>query len=273
MLKINKESILIGGDPEVFLRTRVDKKLVSAIGLIPGSKSNPSPVPHLGKGFCVQTDNVAAEFNVPPVKSYTAMYNNYKAMIEYIESIIPADLEVVVVPSGEFTDEECSHPDARLSGCSADYNAWSLSVNPKADYSVTNIRAAAAHIHISYDNNNDDTSIELIKALDLFAAVPSVLFDDDVDRRKLYGKAGCFRMCPWGIEYRSLNNTFIKDLDLVKFVFDAVDKAVDWVNAGKEFTDEDSLNIQTAINTNDKDLALELVYKFGIESILPVVID
>lgn len=272
-MKINKETVLIGSDPEVFLYHREKGHLISAINYIPGDKSNPCPVPELGDGFAIQVDNVAAEFNVPPVNSYTEMYNNYKKVIDYIESIIPPIMGVLVVPSGEFTEEECSHPMARLSGCSADYNAWSLSVNPKADYSVTNIRAAAAHIHVSYKDNNDETSLALIRALDLFAGVPAILLDDDKDRRRLYGKAGCFRMCKWGIEYRVLNNTFIKELETVKFVFDAIDKAIDWVNSGKEFTDIDALNIQTAINSNDKNLAMELIYQFQLESILPVTID
>lgn len=272
-MRINKDTVRVGADPEVFLHNTKNGSLISAIDYIPGDKSDPCPIPELGDGFALQVDNVAAEFNVPPVTSYTEMYNNCKKMIDYIESIIPPHLKVALVSSGTFTEEECSHPMARLSGCSSDYNAWSLSVNPKADYSVTNVRAAAAHIHISYEGNNDDTSLALIRALDLFAGVSSVLLDDDKDRRKLYGKAGCFRMCKWGIEYRVLGNFWLKDMELTRFVFDAVNKAIDWVNSEKDFTDEEALNIQTAINSNDKELALELIYKYQLESILPIAID
>lgn len=272
-LKINKSSLLVGSDPEVFLRDKNTGILKSAIGLIPGEKNKPYRLSGLGEGFALQIDNVAAEFNVPPVNSATAMYDNIQKVITLINDTIPDNLEVAIQASGDFSDEECNHPIARLSGCSPDYNVWSMDINEKADYANTNKRACGAHIHISYDDNNDETSFALIKALDLFAGIPSVLLDDDIHRRSLYGKAGCFRPCEWGIEYRSLSNFWIKEKELVRYIFDAIDRAIDFVNLGKEFSDEDSLNIQTAINTNNKDLALELVYKYQMESFIPVTID
>ena len=54
------------------------------------------------------------------------------------------------------------------------------------------------HIHIGYDNNNIDASLRLVKYLDLYLGVPSVLKDKDKRRRSLYGKAGCFRLTSYG---------------------------------------------------------------------------
>ena len=55
----------IGADPELFLAD-ARGKFISAVGLIGGTKKEPLQVPMYETGFCVQEDNVAAEFNIPP---------------------------------------------------------------------------------------------------------------------------------------------------------------------------------------------------------------
>lgn len=263
----------LGADPECFLRHKETGLLVSAIDLVQGTKEDPYPIKELGEGFFLQTDNTAVEWNVPPTSSYTEMYNNNKKMMDYINSIIPQDLELIVQSSGEFDWSYLQDPRAIEAGCSSSFNCWALCMNDKPDYSVTNIRAAGGHIHCSYTNPNDEDSLKLLRAFDLFLGVPSVILDSDKNRREFYGKAGEFRMTRVGMEYRSLGNFWIADMELTKWVFESVNKAIEFVNAGKEFSDEDQLNIQAAINTSDKDLALELIYKYNMVDILPVLID
>ena len=59
----------------------------------------------------------------------------------------------------------------------------------------------------------------LSKELDYYLGLPSLLFDPDTSRRKMYGKAGAFRPKPYGMEYRVLSNAWLKSPELIKWVF------------------------------------------------------
>lgn len=126
------------------------------------------------------------------------------------------------------------------------------------------------HIHIGYNNPDMETSMNIIKALDIFLAIPSIILDPDKDRKKMYGKAGAFRFKNYGVEFRTLSNFWIKDQESVDFVFNGVQAAVDYINSDKlkDLTDVMALKIQTCINTSDESLAYELVSSFGLEKIL-----
>lgn len=268
-LKINKDTLTIGSDPELFLVDQ-DGKAVSAIDKIPGSKNEPFELPELGKGFAIQTDCCCVEFNVPPVNNSIDFYKNIETMFGYIRSIIPQGVDITTATSMQFDDKDLEHPQAKEGGCSADYNAWELKVNSKPKLAKTNWRCAGAHLHFGYEGFNDETSIELIKALDLTLGVTSIVIDQDIQRRKLYGRAGCFRMTHFGVEYRTPSPYYLASQELVDHVFKAIDMAVDIVNSGKEYSDIEQLDIQTCINIADVNMAYELIKKYSLEEILPV---
>lgn len=115
------------------------------------------------------------------------------------------------------------------------------------------------HIHVGYDDNNIETSLNIIKAMDLFLGVPSIVLDDDTDRRKMYGKAGCFRIKPYGVEYRTLSNFWIASEELTNWVFEQTLKAIDFVNSGFDFDDDLSKNIQDCINNQDIELSKKII--------------
>ena len=46
-------------------------------------------------------------------------------------------------------------------------------------------------LHDMYNYYNDTD-------IDAYVGLPSILYDTDAERRKLYGKAGCFRLQPYG---------------------------------------------------------------------------
>ena len=57
-----------GSDPELFIFNSKTKKVISAIDKIPGYKDDPY-TEGLPEGFGLQTDNILAEFNIPPVNN------------------------------------------------------------------------------------------------------------------------------------------------------------------------------------------------------------
>ena len=82
-MRIN--NITIGADPELFIINEKTKKVVSSIGLIPGEKGNPYVAADMPSGFGLETDNIVAEFNIPPVNDRVSFINNIEYMIVTVE--------------------------------------------------------------------------------------------------------------------------------------------------------------------------------------------
>ena len=121
------------------------------------------------------------------------------------------------------------------------------------------------HISIGWDNFTQEQQLDMVKAMDATVGLESVLLDFDTERKKLYGKAGCFRFREYGIEYRSLSNFWIKSDESLKWSWDTTMKAIDLVNSGKiEEVKELGNYIVEAINTNNKELAQELLNKIEV---------
>ena len=53
-------NVTIGADPELFIINEKTKKVVSAVGLIPGEKGNPWRADDMPEGFGLETDNIHA---------------------------------------------------------------------------------------------------------------------------------------------------------------------------------------------------------------------
>lgn len=82
------ENVLLGTDPELFIFNTKTNKVKSAIKLIPGTKEEPHRVEELGPGFAIQTDNILAEFNVPPTSSKAEFIRNINQMKDYIRKFV-----------------------------------------------------------------------------------------------------------------------------------------------------------------------------------------
>lgn len=270
-MKIDKSLCLIGTDPEFGIIDITNNKPISSIGIIPGTKNHPYELlEELGEGFSIQIDNVLAEACLPPVKPNEAnlMWSNIEKFREFTNSILSSNLRLHSVASLAYSSDQLDNPTAQELGCSTDYNAWSLTANPRPN-AKSNNRAIGCHWHLSYPDMNDETSIEWIKAMDLYCGVLSVILDSDTVRRKYYGKAGCFRISTKTVEYRTLSGFYTSSIELIQAVFNGINKAIDFVNEGRSFTDEEALDIQTCINTNDKALAYDLVSRYKLEEVLP----
>lgn len=269
---IDKSKVKVGSDFELFLVNK-DGAFVSAIPYNEGTKDFPE---RLAKaGCCVQRDGNLQEFNVPPVGLDGAdeFFENVNYVLNFQRDRVEKHgLRLVCCASGTYEKTEMKNPEARALGCDPDYNAWNDGeVNAKPRLKNKNFRSCGGHIHLSYPDANYDTSMEIIRLCDLYLGVPSVLLDEDTERRKLYGKAGAFRPQAWenaaGVEYRVLSNFWIEDLNLVSFVFTQLSNVFDHVN-GKGSINEDSEKIIKAINETDRILAEELCVKYNLN--LPI---
>ena len=252
-MEMKYENVMYGADPELFLQN-TDQQYVSAIGIIGGSKESPRVID--SDGSAVQEDNVAVEFNIPPAKTKHEFIHSIGKVMGYLHDFVSEKgFSLSVVPAVHFPDSELKHPKALQFGCDPDLNVWTRTVNESPDI-ATNLRSAGGHIHVSWDNPKDPAGELLVKALDIFVGAPSIAYDGDVLRRKLYGKAGTFRFKPYGIEYRTLSNFWIKSPDLVGWVFDQSEKAIDYLNSGGKIKKEHIPIIEDCIN-NGNEFSLE----------------
>src|SRR5688500_8759583 len=236
---MSKTQILIGADPEgFFVRNGVP---VPAIGLIGGTKDHPRPC---GIGH-VQEDNVMAEFNIPPATTATQFSNRIKAMMDSLEEIAKKHgCSLQYTSWAKFNEMDLLHPQARTIGCDPDYNAWTSDKNPSASpFDLGVIRTAAGHVHIGVPNPNISPNYRtnVVKACDRFIGIPSAIMEkEDNTRRKFYGKAGCFRPKPYGIEYRVPGNWWLTEDKYRKWIFKQATTAItllptveEWLQRGK----------------------------------------
>ena len=158
-----------------------------------------------------------------------------------------------------FPEDQLQHPMASEFGCEPDYNAWTGKKNPKPFSPNPFLRSAGGHIHV-------ETTLDpklVGRALDLFLGVPSVLMDKGEERKKLYGSAGAIRFKPYGLEYRTLSNFWIFKDKLIRWVWDGVEQALKTIP--KIDIDGWETDIVKCINTNDKEIAEDLVCEFNLK--------
>lgn len=117
------------------------------------------------------------------------------------------------------------------------------------------------HIHIGYDNPDEETSEKIIIMMDIVLGLPSLFMDKDTRRRELYGKAGCFRFKSFGVEYRTLSNFWIHDEQLLDWVYDSTMEVVSLFNKGlaDDMINKFGARTEEAINKNNKELAKSLI--------------
>lgn len=249
----------IGSDMEVFAQNSKGEH-VALCGLIGGSKGFPKQIKDLPPGFMVQEDNVSLEFNIPPV-SKRGDFIQYMEIMRKRSELIINDLgfKLSKNSSASFGKDQLIHPNALEFGCEPDYDAWKLCENPKPKADDISLRTAGGHIHIGTDRD----MIEVIKNMDLFVGVPSIIIDSDpssITRRKLYGKAGAMRPKMYGVEYRTPSNFWVFDNALIGWIYDQTSLATNFT----EDISEDEQNITNCINNGDINLAHSLVKKYGI---------
>lgn len=255
------KNVVRGADPELFLRHAETKQPVTSIGLIGGSKDFPR---QLGNGYALQEDNVAVEFNIPPASTKDQFSASIAYVLEFLkQELTPQGLALEISPTMEFSPEQLDNPQAQQLGCEPDYNAWTGKINPRPDAPPT-LRSSGGHLHIGYDNPTLELSREIVKVHDLFISVPSLMYDDDMKRRQIYGKAGACRYKSYGVECRTFSNFWLKSEGLTNWLYEQSEKAINFINEGRKLTLEDSRLIVECVNTGNKDIMTALDAKYGV---------
>jgi hypothetical protein len=254
----------LGADPELFIVNTKTDKVVSAVGMIPGEKGNPY-TEGLPKGYGLETDNILAEFNIPPVYDKEDFVESILYMQNYIDKFVKRinpDLGIKCVASQVVPASELQSKQAKEFGCSVDYNVYTKKANPKPKGTATNIRSAGCHLHFGYDCPNIDQSLLLIKYFDLCIGIPSIIKDPDIKRRSLYGKAGCFRLKKYGFEYRVLSSAMMNSVSNIKFVWNQLMKAINFYN--NDISLPSSSLIRDTINNSDIEMAKRLIKEYEL---------
>lgn len=259
-------NISLGTDPEIFIENNTE--IVSAEGIVPGTKNEPHPISD--NGHFIQLDNIAMEFNIPPCSTAEEYVEN----INYVKGFLSVMAEshgykLSKKASSEINNKYLQTENAQRFGCEPDFNAYDQDINEMPD-SKGNLRCVGGHVHIGIDEEyRSDENIEnIVKMFDIMVTLPSLLIDEDDRRRELYGKAGSFRFKDFGLECRALSNFWIHSDDLIHFVFNQTIKAVETVLNGEaeEYISKYSADVRKAIDDNNKDLAKSLLKTMQFQS-------
>jgi hypothetical protein len=250
----------IGTDPEFMLSQ--GGKYVSAIPYLVGTKKKPQL---LDCGSTLQRDNVALEFATAPATSAEDFVEKISRTLKEVKSIIPKETLLRAVPSARFDRSELEHDEAKEIGCQPDFDAWSggePNVPPTEEFEADTLRSCGAHIHAGHSILLPmDSKIKMVQIMDYVVGMPTVPLDSDaagLERKKLYGRAGCYRPTPYGVEYRTLSNFWLKSPDLVKMVFNLTHDALRIFRDSKFFSMMEivpPVQVKDAINTGNSTMA------------------
>lgn len=225
--------ILIGADPELFCQHTKTGKFVSAHDLVPGSKDSPVSV----VGGAVQVDGVAAEFNVNPTDDLETFIDQINTVFGTLEQIVKSqnpNLILVAQPTAVFDRTYFDElPDVvKVLGCDPDFNAWLDGAENKKPDNTESFRTGGGHIHLGWRDPSLPINeahrfdcVEMVKQLDTCLYVPSLAWDRDRKRQLLYGKMGAHRPKPYGVEYRSLSNAWLRDPKIIEYIFESTQRA------------------------------------------------
>ncbi len=232
----------LGGDPEFFVADK-NNKILASDKFFP-SKHNPllikscSSSEPAAKPNEVFFDGIQAEIAIGCNRCREYLATNVARCMKVIREKIGPENHIIMQPAVRVQKSviNSADPEAKIFGCLPDFNAYTLTTNTaEMDATRHPYRYAGGHIHIGISSpyikktqneykiaKTEEGHIEIIKFLDLFVGIPSVLLDSgkgSKERRAKYGKAGCFRPTPYGVEYRTLSCWWLKSPITLSLVY------------------------------------------------------
>ncbi len=192
-------------------RANLASTIVPCVGIFPGTKKEPYAPKEWPKGYAIQEDNVMLEYNIPPTSSVEAFNGTMRAVKKLVNSIcMTKELQPVWnMPEHEFKKIDLESPQATMFACDPDMDAYTGGTQRDAIPNFGNYRTCGGHIHIGGDFNCPDFVAVLFLELVLsFYVGGHFIHNPNSQRSKWYGRPGIFRTKPYGIEYRTLSNSW-----------------------------------------------------------------
>lgn len=290
---INYVGINFGADPELFLKK--GDKIIGSEKIIPeGGVAITGPLQFVEGKLqdsripLVIRDGVQVEFNVQPNSCRQVFSTNlrdcfvklteqitteeqksksisYKLMGRYgrtktKEKVVPCFDQTVAITPEEMTSLSIK---SQQFGCTPSHNAYGDASQIIEDASQYFSRSAGGHLHLGLSVTLGDMD-KAVKILDVLLGNTCVLLDrhtGNVERRKMYGRAGEYRLPRHGLEYRVLSNFWLRSYQLMSFVTGMARFAISVANDSKAANGLLNLvelnKVQYAINNNDFGLAME----------------
>lgn len=161
-------------------------------------------------GHLFSKDASMLELAIAPASSPEEFDRLYQQAYDKAMSLLPDGMELRHVPTVEYTDAELeADPYASVLGCAPSHTIYGTTPTP--DVYPDNKRYGGVHLNIEVDKY--DAPVEdMVLALDYTVGLHSVLnWECDYhaelrDRRRVYGRAGEYRVKSFGFEYRPLPN-------------------------------------------------------------------
>ena len=211
-------------------------------------------------------DNLNVEIAISPVDNLKDFHQKTEDCLNAVRSL---GYSLLDTPTVKYDDRALDHKKAFISGCNTDYCGYRREANESPNFRVMDgTRSLGGHIHIG-DKSVDP--FNLSRWMDIFLGLHFVMKEPGNTRRELYGKAGCLRPKPYGMEYRTLSSVWVQQAEDREFVWEGLHKAVEWAKKGdyRDYVSEfDWRDIPHAINTGDKQLTstiLDRLYIFNIK--------
>lgn len=252
---VNQQQVKFGSDPEFFFLKddRVVPGIYSARGMARVAPDGFQAELHPGASDCRQV----AGKNIGSALYHAvnrASREGYK--IDFSVGREIDDITFFSVPETE-----------RRFGCNPTKTPYSKVRVPKG--TRTRFRSCGGHIHLGNSRLaklEESEQYKLVQLLDIICGNTCVLIDRDhanIKRRKLYGRAGEYRMKSYGIEYRVPSNFWLNGYVLWSMVSGLCRNATNIFLYAPELADIilseiDIKNVKKAINENDAELALQI---------------
>jgi hypothetical protein len=251
-----------GCDPEFFFRK--DGKIIGSEKILPLNGLDASNT--WNKNTKIVRDGIQAEMNPYQSHCRELLRGNIEASFITLNKLLKEKPGVSLDFSQnvDITQEEMdslSHQ-SKVFGCNPSRNLYDKNaIIPVKDPSKFLSRCAGGHIHLG---NLECKAKELIPILDILVGNTCVMIDRDesnIERRKVYGRAGEYRDHDKHVEYRTPSNFWMRSYQLMSLVMGLARQAVSIVqNRNYKFATElkskvKMKDIVKAINENDAVLA------------------
>lgn len=217
--------VAVGSDAEGFFVNK-EGRAVPVVGLLGGTKG--TPIECDGGGYL--EDCVAWEINPEPVPLSEGADKFADNIIKCLDTVkskaLALDLSVDIKPAHLFKKVDLRSPQASVSGCSTSYCAWDLKVHDPIDLGLTSYRFASGDLHVSWPDIDDDKDpffrINMVRMLDIFIGMSEIVNTEPTERSKFYGIPGVHRPTPYGVEYKTPSNFWLRDRDTMKWAYNTV---------------------------------------------------